>query len=765
MTFTTTSLFIAGLVATGVPIAIHLLSKGKPRKIVFSGLRFAQATLAANRRRVKVKRLALLALRVALFIALGSLLARPVVTSSKSSDLVGEGSAKNGPVAAAIVVDTSPRMGRARKNVALLDQAKGVGRSILAQLPRGSEIAVVDGSASGDAFQADRYAARERLDKLAVVVGGRDAAASTAEGIELVKTSELPLKEVYVLSDQTTGSWPDRNVKRMRRAAEENGENLKLYFVDLGDDAARNVAVVGAEPSAETLSENSSLRVDVALERVDQEGGDVALEILFFRAQDLPNAIDAQELLQQDSLSIYREKQTIHFEQGREKKDAVFYVPKLPVGFCVGVARVVGQDALSFDDARPFVVNVAPDWKILVVAPSPAKEKALFLTQALAPDELRKTGRAPFELDLAAYSPQNGEKNFFELSSKNLEEYRAIFLLDPPALDAEVVAKLDKFANSGGGIALFLGPSAKPIDAFQTSETLNLLGVKPTKLSAAPPYGLILSASNYDEPLLSQFRPFAREGLPWDAAPVAKYWALDELSPSATPIMSFVDDQGGDSGKVPAIVENRVGQGLVVTVATSIVESPTEGAWNALATGDAPWLFILLVDSMARRLASTTSSIYNYGPGEAATLRLELADVPATATIYEPSGAEITTPTDPQRRQIRFPGVKTLGVSRVKTAPNSAGQSVDQVFAVAAPGSESDMTRRSPEEWSKLLEGLPYHTLDLSSTTEELESARESGEDAPYFLLALLLLALFIAETIVSNRFYHSEKAQDVKTA
>ena len=460
MTFTTTSLFLAGLAATAIPIAIHLLSKGKPRKIVFSGLRFAQATLAANRRRVKVKRLALLALRVALFVALGILLARPVFTPRESADFADEGGAKNGPVAAAIVVDTSPRMGRARKNVALLDQAKGVALSILNQLPRGSEIAVVDGSASGDAFQADRYAARERLDKLAISVGGRDAAASTAEGIELVKTSKLPLKEVYVLSDQTTASWPDRDVKRMRRAAEENAENLKFYFVDLGDDAARNVAVVGAEPSAETLSENSSLRVDVSLERVDQEGGDVALEILFFRAEDLPNALDAQTLLQQDSLAIYREKQTIHFEQGREKKDAVFNVPKLPVGFCVGVARVVAQDALAFDDARPFVVNVAPDWKILVVAPSPTKEKALFLTQALAPDELRKMGRAPFELDLAAYSPQNGEKNFLELSSKALEEYRAIFLLDPPALDASVVAKLDKFANNGGGIALFHKPDA-----------------------------------------------------------------------------------------------------------------------------------------------------------------------------------------------------------------------------------------------------------------------------------------------------------------
>ncbi len=765
MTFTTTSLFLAGLATTAIPIAIHLLSKGKPRKIVFSGLRFAQATLAANRRRVKVKRLALLALRAALLIALGCALARPVFTSRSPSNLGGEEGTKNGPVAAAIVVDTSPRMGRERKNVALLDQAKGVALSILDQLPRGSEIAVVDGSVSGDAFQADRYAARERLDKLAVAVGGRAAAASTAEGIELVKTSDLPIKEVYVLSDQTTGSWPDRDVKRMRRAAEENAENLTLYFVDLGDDLARNVAVVGAEPSAETLSENTSLRVDVTLERVDQEEGDVALEILFFRAEDLPNALDAQALLQQDSLAFYREKQTIHFDQGREKKDAVFNVPNLPVGFCVGVARVVGQDALSFDDARPFVVNVAPDWKILVVAPSPTKEKALFLTQALAPDDLRKTGRAPFELDLAAYSPQNGEKNFLSLSPKALEEYRAIFLLDPPALDASVVDKLEKFANNGGGIALFLGNSVKPIDAFQTSEALKLLGVKPTKLSVAPPHGLILSAPHYDEPLLSQFRPFAKEGLPWDAAPVVKYWNLDELSPSATSIMSFVDDQGDDSTKYPAIVENRVGQGLVVTVATSIVESPTEGAWNALATGDAPWLFILLVDSMARRLASTTSSIYNYGPGEAATLRLELADVPATATIYEPSGAEITTPTDAQRRQIRFPGVKTLGVSRVKTTPNSAGESVDQVFAVAAPGSESDMSRRSPEEWSKLLEGLPYRPLDLSSTAEELESARESGEDAPYFILALLLVALLIAETVVSNRFYRSEKAQDVKTA
>ena len=69
MIFTTTSLFIAGLIATIIPIAIHLLSKGKPKKIVFPALRFTQATYASTRRRVTLKRLLQLAVRIALVVA------------------------------------------------------------------------------------------------------------------------------------------------------------------------------------------------------------------------------------------------------------------------------------------------------------------------------------------------------------------------------------------------------------------------------------------------------------------------------------------------------------------------------------------------------------------------------------------------------------------------------------------------------------------------------------------------------------------------
>jgi hypothetical protein len=78
MTFTTFSLFLAGLAATAVPIVLHLLSRGKPKKVVFPALRFARQKFAENKRKLTLKRLLLLALRVGTLVLLGLTLARPV---------------------------------------------------------------------------------------------------------------------------------------------------------------------------------------------------------------------------------------------------------------------------------------------------------------------------------------------------------------------------------------------------------------------------------------------------------------------------------------------------------------------------------------------------------------------------------------------------------------------------------------------------------------------------------------------------------------
>ena len=764
MFFTTTSLFTAGLIAAAAPIAIHLLTKGKPRKVVFAGLRFTQGTIATTRRRLRLKRFLLLSLRVALFVILGLALARPMFTPKEAAQSSGasEGAGGAAPVAAAIVVDTSLRMSRVKENATLLERAKAAGRTILERLPKGSEVAILDGDVSGDGFQSDRFAARTRLDKTSLEPGGRAVSETTLRALALVRSSTLARREIYALTDETTVGWSDRDVKRLRRALEGDATRpVALNFVDLGDDAAQNVAVIDAAPSAETLSEGGSLRVDVELERTSSSPGAVVVEALLFDAKEIPNAATPKELGAQEKLAFHRERQTISFESGRVQKSTVFNVSGLSPGRRVGLIRTIGGDALDGDDARAFVVEVVPEWKTLVVAPRPIKEKALFLTQALAPEEFQKTGRAPFELDVVPYegAEKKGEaagvRDLLSANKSELEKYRSIFLLDPPGLTPETLEKLAEYATGGGGIAVFLGRGAGKGEAWRTPEAVKLLGVAPTRQVSGREVALSPVAS--DAPLLAEFRAFERVGIPWDAASINRFWQLEEPSPTAS-VVARLEENGaraeaeGDDAP-PGIVENLVGRGIVATVATPISDGVQEKPWNALTTGDAVWVFVVLVDSIARRLASGSSSILNYTTGESVSLRAEIKEFPAVATIYAPTGEEIATPTDVERRQIRFPGVKTPGVYRVRTSSNREGETIDQVFAVAPPATESDLRRRSPEEWNKLWDGLDYRTLDVSALAADL-SSRERHETEPYASLVVLLALVFALETFVSNRFY-----------
>lgn len=814
MNFTTTSFLLAGAAAAIVPIVIHLLSKGKPKKIVFPAIQFASARISTTKRRFTLKRLLLLSLRVLTFLLLGLILSRPyfapktarktlaesaqaqvqndappqaesTATSDPNADADKPASAtspetagiagRDVPIATAIVIDDSARMNRVKENAPLFDRAIATARTILDQTSKGSEIAILDGSYDGDAFLPDRYAAKTRLDKLTIQPSGRSVAQSTLEAIALVQRSELPAKEIFVITDSTRVGWAERDVRKITRQLdpEQVGPNAAaptLYFVDLGDEDYRDAAIVDLALSAETVSQDASLRVDVEVERYAASAGDVELELVFFDAKKLPSDLTSPKIFNDKELILRREKQTLSFGEGKTRRSVNFQASDLPLGSCVGAARIIGSDALSDDDARWFVVDVVSDWRLLVVAPEPIEESSIFLTQALAPEELRRIGRAPFELDVVPYAVKN-KKNAKSVSgapidlasatADQLNKYRAVFLLDPPGLEAATIKNLTSFVEVGGGLGVFLGRNAAPVAAFQTEEAIKLLGCKPTTQVKAPNFDRQLSPVDYNAPLLASFRQFANLGVPWDALPIAKYWKLEELGADASVAANFTSigananaQDAQAQNKAPGLVENRLGRGLVATLATPISDPTGSGAWNAIATGDAAWVFVVFADSVARRLASSSSSILNYATNETATLRSPLKVFPGTAAIVKPDGEEISTPTDVERRQIRFPGTKLPGVYRVHTTPNKDGETIDAAFAANVDPKQFDMTRFPEEEWNKLWEGVPYKKLDLKATGKALDAARRGKESDPYAALALLLAAIFIAETWIANRFY-----------
>jgi|GEM_PF-1140818 len=84
MTFLNASL-LAGLLAAAIPIAVHLMSRRQPRRVVFPATRFLKNQLESSRTRLRVQRWWLLALRILAVVAFAAALARPQIETAMST--------------------------------------------------------------------------------------------------------------------------------------------------------------------------------------------------------------------------------------------------------------------------------------------------------------------------------------------------------------------------------------------------------------------------------------------------------------------------------------------------------------------------------------------------------------------------------------------------------------------------------------------------------------------------------------------------------
>ncbi len=140
---------LAGAALVAVPIVLHLIMRRQPKHLVFPALRFIQMREEANRRQLRLRHLLLLLLRCAAIVLLALALARP---SLKSAGIIGD---QEAPIAAALVFDNSVRMDYQHENKTRLAAAQDIAEWLLPQLPRDSEVAVVDRSSLAPTFAVD----------------------------------------------------------------------------------------------------------------------------------------------------------------------------------------------------------------------------------------------------------------------------------------------------------------------------------------------------------------------------------------------------------------------------------------------------------------------------------------------------------------------------------------------------------------------------------------------------------------------------------
>ncbi|MGE0609402.1 MAG: BatA domain-containing protein [Pirellulales bacterium] len=704
---------LAGMAAVAVPVVLHLIMRQKPRRLEFPALRFVRQRQISNTRRLRLRHLLLMLLRMGAICLLALALARPTITAS------GVLVEREAPVAAALVFDTSPRMDYRHANQTRLEASREFGRWLLGQFPADSQVAVLESRLDSAVFQVDTGAANERIERLETSARVKPLVDVLEEGLRLLATSDNPQKEVYIFTDLSRAAWDTAAAGRLQQRITEL-RGVGLYVIDVGVESPRDFGLGELALSGQVLSRNSTLSVRTDISRTG------------------PAASRAVELFLLDELGRKQPRGRESFDVADGESQAVsFSLSGLEVGTHQGFVRIAGEDGLKWDDTRYFTVEVKNPWPVLLAAPSPVADYAFFLSEALAPEHFRKNDSARFRCDTVVLD---------QLADQPLENYPAVCLLDPTPLSTAVWQKLADYAAGGGGVAIFLGRNAQPVETFNQAAAQELLPGKLAQQSRHPDGDVYLAPENFQHPLLARFRRRAGT-IPWDAFPVYRYWRLEELGEGAGVVVPYSDRQ-------PAIVERPLGRGRVITVTTPVSDAADDTAWNLLPTGFEPWPFVMLSNETLYYLVGNSDSQLNYRPGQTATLRLEPGSTVTNYLLTMPTSEQTRRTSHQNEGVITESATEWVGNYRMQAGGREGG--LDRGFSVNLPPEAGDLTRLPPDGLNAIFGSIEYR---IARTHDDLIRDRTFSQvGRELFPYLMVLLALFMGlEHALANRFYREE--------
>lgn len=790
------SVFAFGSLLMGIPILLHLLMKQRPKHQVFPALRFLHRRQVANKRQLRLRNWLLLALRLAAIGLLAALVARPSVDSaglgawlraillgvlaplavaacayswvqSRGRLLIGAtgllslvlcgafafyvfqavslgedshlGDADT-PVAAVLVIDTSPRMGLRHQNLTRLEEARRAARDLIKQLPPDSEVAIVDAASRG-VFSVDMGSAVNLLDSLQVTGSEYPLAELVLRGIELVRERDDLRKEVYVFSELSQQVWQADAFNAVRRGLAQR-DDISLFVLDVGVQEPRNVGLGQLRLSSDSVVQGQPLRIDTEIHSLNLEG-QFDVEVLVEKPDSTRPVIIDGELLLPELTQRDRSSPSL----AANASVAVSFQLRLPAGIQHGQVQVRSNDGLSIDDRRYFTVEVRPPYPVLLAVSSGADPEPV--KQAISPDEYARRGEAVFDCHVVDAQ---------DLLTQELPDYSVIAMLDPLPLTSAHWTALHEYVVNGGSLVVFLGRNAQPPGIGVSNFNAAAAALMPGKLKAHWRTGnddfLFISPRTTSHPILELFR--GRESITaWDESPIFRHWVFDELRPGTNVVTRYSNNQ-------PALLESVVGKGRVVVMTTPVSDrrnDPQRPAWNQLPTTDVPLPFWMLMNGLFPYLAGQSQAVWNHDVNQVVTIATPAvvdAVVNETWQLVTPQGDWQNVRSD--QGSVTIATTNAPGVYRLKPpVPDRPALG----FSANLPDKATDLRRIEPDAFDEIL-GKDRYTL--ARGTDELNRgigrARIGRELFPF--LAVVVVGLLAMEHLLSNRFY-SAKSQKNK--
>lgn len=780
------AILIAGAALVGLPILLHLIMKQEPKRLLFPAFRFLTQKLKTNQRKLRLRHFLLLLLRMLLIALFCLTLYQPTVLSERLN-LSGEQ-----PVAAVIVIDTSPSMGYVVNEKTRLDEARKRAMELLDELPSKSMVAIVD-TADLNGHWADVTEARKQLEKFDKPRGGNQPVTSgIAEAYRLLsivdqetEASEPWPRLVAVITDRASACWDSARTEDLKKLQDRVPLPKPAHAVfDVGVDHPANVAILATEMQPQVIAANQVGLVTVTVAATGPAEGP-SVEVVVRAKMD-------------DSTSL--DRKGINLPNGQSRA-LIFEFKDLKPGLHQVEFSLETPDKLMFDNTHYLTFKVGESRRILTITDDPRgtvfwqiahQSKGEFGCLVVTPDKLIVGDGGQVKVE---YAPDPKKPD--EIISENIREFEAVCLLgvaDPSKKSAigneSLWDKLKPYVEEGGKLVLMPGANLSP-EGYAAGGSLlpgTFKGIIDTgKLQPPPPkqtapgwdherdgrYGVtwFLDETVLQHPMLRPFQGWKAKGnvdAVKNPSRAKKYW--DVAKAEGSTVVVYYNDAEKANERHPAVLERNIPdpkdpkkiKGKVVLLTTRLDVQPPHDEWNDYWELDSsswsvvfPWLVI-------RYLAGDTADAnFNYFAGQTVTIPLPKDGVPKGAKVAIEKPPEITgndalIEVGDKQTELR------IGPPRTNLAGNFLFTVVSKKwregFSLNIPADESTLDKVPVEAIEELTGKNTVVAVERNRSLREImEIVIGSPVDLFPWLLILVLLLLAL-EGLVANQFYRRVK-------
>ena len=398
--------FLAGLLAIGLPLWLHLLRQFKRTPVPFSSLMFFERRVQSSVRHRRLRYLMLLALRLALLILLALAFANPYLMRSSASQTKRK--------LVLIAIDNSFSM-RASDHFA---RAKQEARNLIRALPAGfvAQLSALNAHLETlTSFEMDRGSLNAALDALQP----GDQMSSYGElsrGLKLVaKTSNMQI-EAHLISDMQQSSLP---VNGFRDLQLEPGISIDLHSV--------------AEPKKENWAVEN---VIVAPQIFDPKTSKLTATVAGWQTAAAARKVE----LLLNNKTVATKNVTVP-PGGRTQVEFLGF--DVPYGANRGEVRIEPHDALPQDDSYAFSVERSDPRRVLFLYAGGRSREGFYYKAAM-----ESSASAGLLVDQAPLE---------QASNLDLSKFIFIVLSDPGELESDVARKMRSYVEKGGGLLIAAG--------------------------------------------------------------------------------------------------------------------------------------------------------------------------------------------------------------------------------------------------------------------------------------------------------------------